>query len=148
MSRNLGALTLLDPSGPAWPVIGVLYLYFYLPVNNLCKTRHFQKKYAQNSSHCGPSQFCMKKKEEIILGRFMVRISKNRASFVGALLIKFCANNKESMTNFQIIRGVKFAANFPRLGPTIYFIQIKYCKSLTLRILETVIYRHKIVVEE
>jgi hypothetical protein len=27
MSRNLGALTLLDPSGPAWPVMGVLYLY-------------------------------------------------------------------------------------------------------------------------
>jgi hypothetical protein len=24
MSRNLGALTLLDPSGPAWPVMGVL----------------------------------------------------------------------------------------------------------------------------
>jgi hypothetical protein len=31
MSRNLGALTLLDPSGPAWPVMGVLYLYL---VNN------------------------------------------------------------------------------------------------------------------
>jgi hypothetical protein len=27
MSRNLGALTLPDPSGPAWPVMGVLYLY-------------------------------------------------------------------------------------------------------------------------
>jgi hypothetical protein len=27
MSRNLGALTLLDPSGPAWPVTGVLLLY-------------------------------------------------------------------------------------------------------------------------
>ena len=26
LSRNLGALTLLDPSGPAWPVTGVLYL--------------------------------------------------------------------------------------------------------------------------
>jgi hypothetical protein len=26
MSRNLGALTLLDPSGPAWLVMGVLYL--------------------------------------------------------------------------------------------------------------------------
>ena len=25
LSRNLGALTLLDPSGPAWPVTGVLY---------------------------------------------------------------------------------------------------------------------------
>jgi hypothetical protein len=24
MSRNLGALTLLDPSAPAWPVMGVL----------------------------------------------------------------------------------------------------------------------------
>jgi hypothetical protein len=29
MSRNLGALTLLDLSGPAWPVIGVLYLYLF-----------------------------------------------------------------------------------------------------------------------
>jgi hypothetical protein len=29
MSRNLGALTLLEPSGPAWPVMGVLYLLFY-----------------------------------------------------------------------------------------------------------------------
>jgi hypothetical protein len=28
MSRNLGALTLLDPSGPAWPVMSVLYLAF------------------------------------------------------------------------------------------------------------------------
>jgi hypothetical protein len=28
MSRNLGALTLLDPSGLAWPVMGVLYLCF------------------------------------------------------------------------------------------------------------------------
>jgi hypothetical protein len=27
MSRNLGALTLLDPSGPAWPVMGVFYLF-------------------------------------------------------------------------------------------------------------------------
>jgi hypothetical protein len=26
MSRNLGTLTLLDPSGPAWPVMGVLLL--------------------------------------------------------------------------------------------------------------------------
>jgi hypothetical protein len=25
MSRNLGALTLLDPSGSAWPVMGVLF---------------------------------------------------------------------------------------------------------------------------
>jgi hypothetical protein len=30
MSRNLGALILLDPSGPAWPVMGVLYLYIYM----------------------------------------------------------------------------------------------------------------------
>jgi hypothetical protein len=29
MSRNLGALNLLDPSGPAWPVMGVLYLYLF-----------------------------------------------------------------------------------------------------------------------
>jgi hypothetical protein len=27
MSRNVEALTLLDPSGPAWPVVGDLYLY-------------------------------------------------------------------------------------------------------------------------
>ena len=27
LSRNLGALTLLDPSGPAWPVTGVLFTY-------------------------------------------------------------------------------------------------------------------------
>jgi hypothetical protein len=30
MSRNLGTLTLLDPSGPAWPVMGVLYLYLLI----------------------------------------------------------------------------------------------------------------------
>jgi hypothetical protein len=29
MSRNLGALTLLDPSGPAWPVMGVLSPFFF-----------------------------------------------------------------------------------------------------------------------
>jgi hypothetical protein len=28
MSKNLGALTLLDPSGPAWPVMGGLYLFY------------------------------------------------------------------------------------------------------------------------
>jgi hypothetical protein len=38
MSRNLGALTLLDPSWPAWPVMGVLYLYLTysnMPVRNM-----------------------------------------------------------------------------------------------------------------
>jgi hypothetical protein len=30
MSRNLGALTLVDPSGPAWPVMGDLYLYLMI----------------------------------------------------------------------------------------------------------------------
>jgi hypothetical protein len=30
MSRNLGTLTLLDPSGLAWPGMGVLYIYLYL----------------------------------------------------------------------------------------------------------------------
>jgi hypothetical protein len=29
MSRNLGALTLLDRSGPAWPVMGVPYLFLH-----------------------------------------------------------------------------------------------------------------------
>jgi hypothetical protein len=29
MSRNLGALTLLDRCGPAWPVMGVLYFYLF-----------------------------------------------------------------------------------------------------------------------
>jgi hypothetical protein len=32
MSRNLGPLTLLDPSGPAWPLMGVLYLYLYVEI--------------------------------------------------------------------------------------------------------------------
>jgi hypothetical protein len=30
MSRNLGALTLLEPSGAAWPVMGVLYFYILM----------------------------------------------------------------------------------------------------------------------
>jgi hypothetical protein len=29
ISRNLGALTLLEPSGFAWPVMGVLYLFLH-----------------------------------------------------------------------------------------------------------------------
>jgi hypothetical protein len=33
MSRNLGALTLLHPSGPAWPVMDVLFCYN----DNACK---------------------------------------------------------------------------------------------------------------
>ena len=33
LSRNLGALTSLDPSGPARPVTGALYLYLYLYVS-------------------------------------------------------------------------------------------------------------------
>jgi hypothetical protein len=32
MSRNLGALTLVDPSWPAWPVMSDLYLYLYVCV--------------------------------------------------------------------------------------------------------------------
>jgi hypothetical protein len=34
MSRNLGALTLLDPSRPAWPVMGVPYLYLLLSLQS------------------------------------------------------------------------------------------------------------------
>jgi hypothetical protein len=30
ISRNLGALNLLDPSGSAWPEMDVLHLYLYL----------------------------------------------------------------------------------------------------------------------
>ena len=38
LSRNLGALTSLEPSGPARPVTGVLYLYLYL-AEKLCRIR-------------------------------------------------------------------------------------------------------------
>ena len=41
LSRNLGALTLLDHSGPAWPVTGVLYLYLY----------KCYKQYSSNEHH-------------------------------------------------------------------------------------------------
>jgi hypothetical protein len=37
MSRNLGALTPLDLSGPAWPIMGVLYLYLYLDYDFLVR---------------------------------------------------------------------------------------------------------------
>ena len=40
LSRNLGALTSLDPSGPARPVTGVLYLYLYTRTSE-CLTRIF-----------------------------------------------------------------------------------------------------------
>jgi hypothetical protein len=40
MSRNLGTLTLLDPSGPAWPVMGVLYLYLLQGAVALVMTVH------------------------------------------------------------------------------------------------------------
>jgi hypothetical protein len=43
MSRNLGALTLLDPSGPAWPVMGVLYLYFYYSTTGRLLSTKFKK---------------------------------------------------------------------------------------------------------
>jgi hypothetical protein len=33
MSRNLGALTLLDPSGPAWPVLYLYLLYIDIMFN-------------------------------------------------------------------------------------------------------------------
>jgi hypothetical protein len=36
------SLTLLDPSGPAWPVTGVLYLYLFLIHFNLTATPVFQ----------------------------------------------------------------------------------------------------------
>jgi hypothetical protein len=60
-------------------------------------------KRAQNSSHFGFSQSCMKKKARRILGRLVVESLKDRVRFVGALLMKFCANNKETMINFHII---------------------------------------------
>jgi hypothetical protein len=47
MSRNLGALTLLDPSGPAWPVMGVLYLiyiYIYIYIGCAKKCIHILRK--------------------------------------------------------------------------------------------------------
>jgi hypothetical protein len=33
--KNLGALTLLDPSGPAWPVMGVIFtsMHFHISFN-------------------------------------------------------------------------------------------------------------------
>ena len=30
--KKSGSLNFLDPSGPAWPVMGVLYLYLYLNI--------------------------------------------------------------------------------------------------------------------
>jgi hypothetical protein len=44
MSRNLGALTLLDLSGPAWPVMGVFYLYLFLPVSAGFTFQKYRKK--------------------------------------------------------------------------------------------------------
>jgi hypothetical protein len=41
MSRNLGALTLLDTSGPAWLVMAVLYLYLYLVKTLTQSVTHF-----------------------------------------------------------------------------------------------------------
>jgi hypothetical protein len=39
MSRNLGDLTHRDSSGPAWPVMGVLYLYLvYTVIREACST--------------------------------------------------------------------------------------------------------------
>jgi hypothetical protein len=35
MPINLGALTLPDPSGPAWPVMGVLYLYLLHSISSI-----------------------------------------------------------------------------------------------------------------
>jgi hypothetical protein len=44
MSRNLGALTLLDPSGPAWPVMGVLYLYLLQMKQGCLNSAYFIRK--------------------------------------------------------------------------------------------------------
>jgi hypothetical protein len=40
MSRNLGSLTLLDPSGPACPVMGVLYLFSVVYTGRYKKTEN------------------------------------------------------------------------------------------------------------
>jgi hypothetical protein len=51
MSRNLGALTLLDPSGPAWPVMGVLYLYIFTDQNGT-KIRRNTNEYERIFKRC------------------------------------------------------------------------------------------------
>ena len=38
LSRNLGTLTHLDPSGPAWPVTGVLYLTYGIAESRFVST--------------------------------------------------------------------------------------------------------------
>jgi hypothetical protein len=46
MSRNLGALTLLDTSGPAWLVMGVLYLFLQLIIfHEVFKEEYEPKSY-------------------------------------------------------------------------------------------------------
>jgi hypothetical protein len=62
MSRNLVALTLLDPSGPAWPLMGVLYLYLY--VNYLrCSKTEFKR---HTLYICVFDLFCREKKNLIV----------------------------------------------------------------------------------
>ena len=50
LSRNLGALTLLDPSGPEWPVTGVLYLYLYTHLINPCRERRKRERDREKQS--------------------------------------------------------------------------------------------------
>ena len=49
LSQNLGALTLLDPSGPTWPVQGRLYL---LPSSSTFEGSNSNNYNSNNNSHC------------------------------------------------------------------------------------------------
>jgi hypothetical protein len=105
MSRNVEALTLLDPSGPAWPVMGVLYLYLYLlthaPTNMLLKNQFslqifrkkckgFSKKFSGRSSttnahsETGQKAVCC---QNLTLGALSSRSALS--VLVGALFKKF-----------------------------------------------------------
>jgi hypothetical protein len=56
MSGNLGALTLLDPSGPAWPVMGVLYLYLYYDIFVNCNWVDTRWQYYSTHLHTNNTQ--------------------------------------------------------------------------------------------
>jgi hypothetical protein len=68
MSRNLGALTLLDPSGPAWPVMRVLYLFFLTSTLNFknriyftfCNTTYITTLQKAYSSWANNAMFSLK----------------------------------------------------------------------------------------
>jgi hypothetical protein len=126
MSRNLGALTLLDPSGPAWRVMGVLYLYLYIYIYILCVISDQFSKVGNTNSTQGILRLV------ITANVSVYRLDKRRIidivhfTFILTFNFKFC---NLTIHNQLILSGA--VRNFTNNNPFCYCSVILFQLTLT-----------------